>query len=45
MPTTRATSFQNWLVVDDVPPQFSDVPPMSVERLYSYLGTLAGLVE
>ena len=45
MPTRRASSFQNRQASDDVPPQFEDVPLMSAERLYSYLGTLAGLVE
>ena len=45
MPTTRATSFQIRLSDDDVPPRFEDVPPMSSKRLYSFLGTLAGLVE
>ena len=45
MPTTRATSSQNRLVDEDVPPQYEDVFPMSAERLYTYLGTLARLVE
>ena len=44
MPTTRVISSQNRPVDDDVPPQYEDVPPMSVERLYSYLRTLARLV-
>ena len=45
MPTTRTSYFQNRQANDDVPPQYENVPLMSVERLYSYLGTLAGLVE
>ena len=45
MPMTRATSYQNRPIDDDVPPQSEDVPPMSAEKLYSYLGTLAELVE
>ena len=45
MPTMRATSSKNRPVDDDVPPQFENVPPMSAERLYTYLGTLVGLVE
>ena len=45
MPTTRATSSQNRHGDDNVPPQFEDLPLMSTERLYSYIGNLAGLVE
>ena len=45
MPTTRASSLQNRQASDNVPPQSKDVPPMSEERLYSYLGTLVGLAK
>ena len=45
MSMTRATSSQNRLVDDNVLPQSKDVPLMSAERLYNYLGTLVGLVE
>ena len=45
MPTTRVASSQNRPTDDDVPPQSEDVPPMSTERFYTYLGTLARLVE
>ena len=45
MPMTRATSSQNRHANDDVPPQYEDLPPMSAERLYTYLGTLARLIE
>ena len=45
MPTIGATSSQNRLADDDVPPQSEDVTLISAERLYSYLGTLVRLVE
>ena len=42
MLTTRAASLQNRQASDNVPPRYEDVPLMSTERLYSYLGTLDG---
>ena len=45
MPTMRATSSQNRSVDEDMPSQSEDVPLMSAERLHSYLGTLAKLIE
>ncbi|KAL6315288.1 hypothetical protein AAG906_000376 [Vitis piasezkii] len=40
----KSTSSQNIQANDDVPP-IEGLPPVSAERIYRYLGTLAGLVE
>ena len=45
MPPRRPASSQNSQANDDIPPPPEDLPPMSTEGLYRYLGTLAGLVE
>ena len=45
MPPRRPACSQNSQVNDDIPPPPEALPPMSIEGLYKYLGTLAGLVE
>ena len=45
MPPRRPASSQNSQTNDDIPPLPEALPPMSIEGLYRYLGTLAGLVE
>ncbi|RVX14755.1 hypothetical protein CK203_012160 [Vitis vinifera] len=45
MPPRRPTSSQNNQANDDIPPPPVALPPMSIEGLYRYLGTLTGLVE
>ncbi|RVW13360.1 hypothetical protein CK203_095749 [Vitis vinifera] len=45
MPLRRPVSSQNSQVNDDIPLPSEALPPMSTERLYRYLRTLAGLVE
>ena len=45
MPPRRLASSQNSQANDDIPPPTEALPPVSIERLYWYLGTLAGLVE
>ncbi|RVW24900.1 Retrovirus-related Pol polyprotein from transposon 17.6 [Vitis vinifera] len=45
MPPRRPASSQNSQANDDIPSPPEALPPMSVEGLYRYLGTLAGLVE
>ncbi|RVW66053.1 RNA-directed DNA polymerase-like [Vitis vinifera] len=45
MPPRRPTSSQNSQANDDIPPPYEVLPPMSIEGLLRYLGTLAGLVE
>ena len=44
MPPRRATFSQNSQANDDVPP-VEGLPPVSVEGIYRYLGTLSSLVE
>ncbi|RVW95658.1 Transposon Ty3-I Gag-Pol polyprotein [Vitis vinifera] len=44
MPPRRAAFSQNSQANDDVPP-VEGLPPVSVEGIYRYLGTLVGLVE
>ena len=45
MPPRRPASSQNSQANDDIPPPPVALPPMSIEGLYRYLGTLTGLVE
>ena len=45
MPLRRPVSSQNSQVNDDIPLPSEALPTMSIEGLYRYLGTLAGLVE
>ena len=45
MAPRRTTSPQNSQANNDVPPPLEGLPPMNVEGLYRYLGTLAGSVE
>ena len=45
MPPRGPTSSQNSQANDDIPPPPEALPPMSIEGLYRYLGTLVGLVE
>ncbi|RVW84791.1 Retrovirus-related Pol polyprotein from transposon 17.6 [Vitis vinifera] len=45
MPPKRHASSQNSQANDDIPPPPEALTPMSTERLYRYLGTLARLVE
>ena len=45
MSPRRPTSSQNSQANDDIPPPYEVLPPMSIEGLLRYLGTLAGLVE
>ena len=45
MPPRRLASSQNSQPNDDIPSPLEALPTMSIEGLYRYLGTLAGLVE
>ena len=45
MPPRRDLSSQTSQANDNVPPQFENVGPMSIEGLCRYLGTIVGLVE
>ena len=45
MPPKRDLSSQTSQANDDVPPQFKNVGPVSVEGLHRYLRTLVGLVK
>ena len=45
MPPKRPASSQNSQANDDIPHPLEALPPMSIEGLYRYLGTLASLVE
>ena len=45
MPPKRPASSQNSQANDDIPHPLEALPPMSIEGLYRYLGTLDGLVE
>ena len=45
MPPRKDLSSQTSQANDNIPPQFENVGPVSVEVLYRYFGTIAGLVE
>ena len=45
MPARIPISSQNSQANDDVPHPLEGLPPMNIEGLYRYLGTLASLVE